>query len=50
MQTTEPDSTREAIETVVKILVSTYVNSDLDKVAAAAGQLDKINAKSYQVL
>ena len=49
IHTAEPDSTRENNERVVKILYNAYEKDDLDKVAVAAVQIDKINAKSYQV-
>ena len=40
MQTTEPASTREATERMVKILDGTYVKSDLNQVADNATQLN----------
>ena len=41
MQTSELSSTREAIEIGVKIIDSTYANTDIDKVNLATVQLDK---------
>ena len=48
MHTVELYSTRETTERVAKILDSNYAKYDLDNVAAAAVQLDKICAKNIK--
>ena len=48
MQTAESDSTREATESLLKILNSTYTKSDLKQVADNATQLNY--AKRTQLL
>ena len=50
VQTAEPYSTREATERVLKMLNSTYVKADLDKVDAAAVQIDKYQRKTLLLL
>ena len=47
MHTSELSSTREAIEIVVKIIDSTFANTDIDKVNLATVQINKINTKLY---
>ena len=50
IQTSEPYYTREATEIVVIILDSTYAKANLDKVAAAAVQIDKYQHKKLVII
>ena len=47
IQKEEPAYTTEAIYRVLQILDITYAKSEIDKVSAAAYQIEKINGKSY---
>ena len=50
VQTSELPSNREATERAVKILNSTYENSDLDKVAMAVVHIYKYQWKKLLIL